>query len=95
MHCAKAVLILVFAAASCGADFSGESAMAFARKAVSFGPRPPASAGIQKMQAWLIAELRKFKCQVIEDNFRGDTPLGRTPMKNIIARFPGSSGRAG
>jgi glutaminyl-peptide cyclotransferase len=94
MHRAKALLILAFTICSFGAEFSGESAMGFARKAVSFGPRPPASEGIRKMQAFLIAELRKLPCQVQEANFRGDTPLGDMAMKNIIARFPGTSGRA-
>lgn len=94
MHRSKALLILACAAAAMGADFSGESAMNFARKAVSFGPRPPATQNIRKMQEWLVAQLRAMKLQVGEDSFRGDTPLGDLPMKNIIARFPGSSGKA-
>jgi glutaminyl-peptide cyclotransferase len=32
-------------------------------------------------------------CQVTQDDFTGFTPLGHTPMKNIIARFPGKSGK--
>jgi glutaminyl-peptide cyclotransferase len=94
MHRAKALLILAFAAAALGAEFSGESAMSFARKAVSFGPRPPASQGIRNMQAWLVGKLRALPCEVQEDNFKSDTPLGAMAMKNIIARFPGTSGRA-
>lgn len=95
MHRAKAFLILLAAALpALGVDFSGESAMAFARKAVSFGPRPPNSAAIRNMQTWLIGQLRAMKYQVSEDDFKGETPLGPMPMKNIIARRPGTSGRA-
>jgi Zn-dependent M28 family amino/carboxypeptidase len=95
MHRAKAFLIfsLVALPVFC-LDFSGESAMTFARKAVSFGPRPPASPAIRSMQTWIIGQLRAMKYQVSEDDFKGDTPLGAMPMKNIIARRPGSSGRS-
>jgi glutaminyl-peptide cyclotransferase len=76
-------------------DFSGASALEFTRKAVSFGPRPPASQANKNEQAWITAELHKFKkCKVLEDPFTAQTPLGPTPMKNIIAKFPGSSGRS-
>lgn len=35
-----------------------------------------------------------FKCELIEDPFVGKTPKGDVPMTNIIAKFPGKSGRA-
>ena len=75
-------------------DFSGASALEFTRQAVAFGPRPPGSPAIRKLQAHIIAQLRKYKCEVIEDDFTGNTPIGPVPMKNIIAKIPGSSGRA-
>lgn len=76
-------------------DFSGASALEFTRKAVAFGPRPPGSQANRNEQAWIKAELHKLpKCQVIEDAFTGQTPKGPIAMKNIIARFPGASGRA-
>lgn len=93
MYRAKAFMILLAAVPGFAAEFSGASALAFARKAVSFGPRPPASDAIRKTQAWIASELRPFKCQVTEDAFRGATPLGPMPMKNLIARFPGTSGK--
>lgn len=94
MHRAKAFLMLAAALPGFCAEFSGASALAFAKKAVSFGPRPPASAAIRNMQVWMLAELRAMKCQVTEDAFAGDTPRGPMAMKNIVARFPGTSGRA-
>jgi Zn-dependent M28 family amino/carboxypeptidase len=94
MHRAKALLMLAAVWPALAADFSGASALEFARKAAAFGPRPPASPAIRKMQAWLTTQIKGLKCQVSEDAFTAKTPLGPMPMKNIIARFPGTSGRA-
>jgi Zn-dependent M28 family amino/carboxypeptidase len=46
------------------------------------------------MQAWMVGQLKQFKCEVIEDAFTAKTPKGPVAMKNIIARFRGTSGRA-
>jgi glutaminyl-peptide cyclotransferase len=96
MHWWMVLLINAAVAANAIAvDFSGTSALEFTRKAVSFGPRPPASQANKNEQSWIKGELHKFtKCQVIDDAFTGQTPLGPMPMKNIIARFPGTSGRS-
>ncbi len=74
--------------------FSGEAALSFTRVAVGLGPRPSGSTSIRKLQTYILAELRKTGCEVIQDDFTAQTPAGPTAMKNIIARFPGSSGRA-
>jgi glutaminyl-peptide cyclotransferase len=95
MHRAKALLILAASLPALAVEFSGASALEFTRKAVAFGPRPPATQAIRNQQVWMMAELKRLpKCQVSEDPFTGQTPKGPMPMKNIIARFPGSSGRA-
>jgi Zn-dependent M28 family amino/carboxypeptidase len=73
--------------------FSGASALEFTRKTVAFGPRPSGSEAIRKLQAYIHAELKPLNCEVSDDDFRASTPLGPIPMRNIIARFPGSSGR--
>lgn len=93
MHCTKACLILL-ASACFGADFSGESALQFTRRVVSFGPRPPGSAAIHRLQSYILAQLRSKGAQVTEDNFNGATPDGSVPMKNIVGRWPGKTGRA-
>ncbi|MCZ2073503.1 MAG: M28 family peptidase [Bryobacteraceae bacterium] len=93
MHCQKALLML-WAPVALGSGFSGESALEFTQKAVEFGPRPPGSAAIQKLQQFILQTLRPFPCRVIEDGFMARTPRGRTGMKNIIALFPGTSGKA-
>jgi Zn-dependent M28 family amino/carboxypeptidase len=88
MHSAPLVLMLL------AAEFSGSSALEYARKAVAFGPRPAGSPAMKKQQQWILGELKMRRCQVIEDDFIAHTPLGDKPMKNIIARFAGTSGRA-
>jgi Zn-dependent M28 family amino/carboxypeptidase len=93
MHGAKAILTMVGALAL-ASGFSGDSALRYTARAVAFGPRPPGSAASRKLQAYIIGELKQRRCEIIEDAFTAQTPLGPIPMKNIIARFPGSSGRA-
>lgn len=99
MHRKTFFLILTLAAAlpalsAQPADFSGASALEFTRKIVAFGPRPPGSAAMRKQQAFLLAQLKLRRCEVSEDAFTAATPAGRLPMRNIVARFPGTSGRA-
>jgi len=94
MHRTKALLILLASAAAGAADFSGPAALEFTRHAVAFGPRPPGSPANQKLQAYIEAELKTLHCQVSFDAFTAETPAGRVGMRNIIATFPGTSGRA-
>ncbi len=86
----------LLALAVCGyaADFSGASALEHTRKVVAFGPRPPGSPAISRLQAWLRTTLKSTGCQFEEDSFTAQTPVGPLLMKNLIARFPGTSGRA-
>jgi Zn-dependent M28 family amino/carboxypeptidase len=76
------------------AGVSGSSALEFTRHAVEFGSRPPGSPANLALQNYIIAELKKDGCEVIEDAFTAKTPQGMIAMKNIIAKFPGRSGRA-
>jgi len=90
-----AVAILAcLAARATAADFSGASALEFTRKAVAFGPRPPGSPANQKLQAYIESQLKLLHCQISYDAFTAQTPPGPVSMRNIIAKFPGSSGRA-
>ncbi|MCL6544667.1 MAG: M28 family peptidase [Bryobacteraceae bacterium] len=92
----KAILILFlcFAPAVPAAEFSGESAYRFTEKAVSFGPRIPGSEALEKLRRYILSVLKPLGCEVTLDTFTARTPLGPVVMKNIIARFPGQSGRA-
>jgi glutaminyl-peptide cyclotransferase len=93
MH-GKKILLIFWTSLALAGDFSGASALEFTGKAVSFGPRPPGSAAIKKLQSYLVAQLKQYGCEVTEDVFTPRTPMGPVVMKNIIAKFPGKSGRA-
>ena len=69
--------------------FDGKLAYDQVAKQVSFGPRPPGSAAISKLQDYLVSELKSYGCQVDTDSFSADTPDGRVPMKNILVKIPG------
>ena len=88
------ILLTLSALAAAGADFSGASAMKFTRDATAFGPRPPGSDANHNLQAYILSQLKLDGCEVIEDTFKPKTPQGEIAMKNIIAKFPGKSGRA-
>jgi Zn-dependent M28 family amino/carboxypeptidase len=83
-------LALGLAATAVAGGVSGASALEFTRRAVAFGPRPPGSAADIALQNYIIAELHKDGCEIIEDAFTAKTPQGMIAMKNIIAKFPGN-----
>jgi Zn-dependent M28 family amino/carboxypeptidase len=99
MH--RAPLLAVLAATilhpATGADrkgFSGASAFAFTREAVMLGPRPDGSTAIAKLRAMIKQQLGLRGCDILSGRFIAQTPDGPVAMENIIAKFPGKSGRA-
>ncbi len=96
MYRTQAVLVVVgvMAMSASAAEFNGARALESARQAVSFGPRPPGSPAIEKLRAYMLGQLRLTRCEVSEDAFTAQTPRGPIAMRNVIARFPGRSGRA-
>ena len=74
--------------------FSGSDAFAFTRQIVNMGPRPDGSPAIAKLRAMIKQQLATRGCELIPDHFTAQTPDGAVPMENIIAKFPGKSGRA-
>lgn len=68
---------------------SGDRAFSHVERLVSYGPRPPASPGIEKAQQYITGVLRRLSLEVEHQNFLASTPNGNLPMKNIIARSPG------
>src|SRR5260221_6475107 len=69
--------------------FDGKRAFAHVAKQVGFGPRPSGSAAIGQLQEYIQSELASYGCKVETDSFTADTPVGRLPMKNIVAKIPG------
>jgi glutaminyl-peptide cyclotransferase len=74
-------------------DFNAQHALEYTRKVVSFGPRPPGSQAIKQLQAYIIAAVRAHGATLVTDDFTATTPKGEVGMRNIMARFPGKSGK--
>ncbi|MDP9005179.1 MAG: M28 family peptidase [Verrucomicrobiota bacterium] len=55
---------------------------------VDFGPRPPATEGIEKTRSYLIKQLELFGWKVARQTFTDDTPRGKIEFVNLIATFP-------
>ncbi len=63
-------------------------AMQYVREIVGLGPRPIGSANHKKVEEYILAHL---KGDAVEDDaFTADTPEGKFPVRNIIAKFPGT-----
>src|SRR5215475_9751838 len=68
--------------------FDGERAMQYTKDIVKFGPRPVGSANHKKVEDYIYSRL---KGDAVEDDlFTADTPEGKFPVRNIIAKFPGT-----
>lgn len=63
-------------------------AMQYTREVTAFGPRPIGSANHKKLEQYIYAHLKGD--QVEDDLFTADTPEGKFPVRNIIAKFPGA-----
>ncbi len=94
MFRSQILLTIALAGAAAAADFSGTAALAYTRKAVEFGPRPSGSPANRSLQLYILDQLKDCDCEVTEDLFRVQSPAGSTAMLNVIAKFPGTSGRA-
>jgi glutaminyl-peptide cyclotransferase len=91
----KSLVCLAFvAAAAANPLFHGAAALADTRAAVRFGERPSGSPANLRLRAWIVAELKATGAQVTMDEFSGRTPGGPVAMANVIAKFPGTSGKA-
>jgi len=65
-----------------------QRAMQYVKEIVAFGPRWPGSKGQEKVAGYLRNKLKADHLE--EDAFTGDTPAGKLPMRNFIARFEGT-----
>ncbi len=61
--------------------------MQYVKEVVAFGPRPPGSAAHAKLEQYILGKLKGV--DVEQDRFTAQTPAGKFPMNNIIAKFPG------
>jgi len=69
-------------------SFNSARAMQYVREVVAFGARPTGSANHKKLENYIHAHL---KADAVEDDaFAASTPEGKFPVRNIIAKFPGT-----
>ena len=69
-------------------SFNAARAMQYTREVVAFGPRPIGSANHKKLENYILNHL---KGDTVEDDaFTADTVEGKFPVRNLIAKFPGS-----
>ena len=66
----------------------GDRAMRYVKEIVKFGPRPLGSANHKKVEDYIDSHLKGD--QVEDDTFTADTPVGKFPVHNIIAKYPGT-----
>jgi Zn-dependent M28 family amino/carboxypeptidase len=66
----------------------GDRVMQYTKDIVKFGPRPLASANHKKVEEYLAARLKGDNIE--DDNFTADTPVGKFPVHNIVAKYPGT-----
>jgi len=66
----------------------GDRAMRYTKEIVKFGPRPLGSVNHKKVEDYLHSQLKGD--QVEDDTFTADTPVGKFPVHNIVAKYPGT-----
>jgi glutaminyl-peptide cyclotransferase len=81
-------VLLTLVATAPAQSFNAARAMQYTREIVAFGARPIGSANHKKLENYILAHLKND--QVEEDAFTADTPEGKFPVRNIIAKFPGN-----
>jgi Zn-dependent M28 family amino/carboxypeptidase len=89
----SALLPTAMDAKGAGADpnppsIDADRAMKYVREIAAFGPRPVGSANHKKLEDYIYSRL---KSDTVEDDaFTADTPEGKFPVRNIVAKFPGA-----
>jgi Zn-dependent M28 family amino/carboxypeptidase len=68
-------------------SIDADRTMQYVKEIVAFGPRPVGSANHKKLENYIYGHLQGD--QVEDDAFTADTPEGKFPVRNIIAKFPG------
>ncbi len=69
-------------------SFNAARAMQYTREVVAFGPRPIGSASHKKLENYILNHLKGDRVE--DDAFTADTVEGKFPVRNIIAKFPGT-----
>ena len=62
-------------------------AMNYLKEIVAFGPRPIGSKNHERLEEYILTHLKGD--EVEDDRFVAETPSGKLPVRNIIAKYPG------
>jgi glutaminyl-peptide cyclotransferase len=73
-----------------GQSFNAARAMQYTREVVAFGTRPLGSANHKKLENYILGHLKGDSLE--DDAFTAETPEGKFPVRNLIAKFPGTRG---
>src|SRR5690349_13923350 len=68
--------------------FNAGRAWRYVRETIALGSRPTNSPNHKKLEAYITSHLKGD--QVEDDSFMADTPVGKLPVRNIIAKYPGT-----
>ncbi len=68
-------------------SINSSRAWRYVKETVAFGDRPVGSANHKRLEAYIISHLKGD--EVEDDAFIADTPAGKLPVRNIIAKYPG------
>jgi glutaminyl-peptide cyclotransferase len=63
-------------------------AMQYVKEIVAYGPRPVGSRNHKKVEDYISSHLKGDSVE--DDTFTADTPEGKFPVHNIVAKFPGT-----
>ncbi len=69
-------------------SFNATRAMQYTREVVAFGPRPIGSANHKKLENYILNHLKGDSVE--DDAFTADTVEGKFPVRNLVAKFPGT-----
>lgn len=69
-------------------SIDGARAFQYTKEIAALGPRPIGSTNHKKVEDYIYSHL---KGDMVEDDvFMADTPAGKLPVRNILAKFPGT-----
>jgi len=78
----------IFLPQAAAESFNAARAMQYTREVVAFGTRPIGSANHKKLENYILKHLKGNGVE--EDAFIAETPEGKFPVRNLIAKFPGT-----
>jgi glutaminyl-peptide cyclotransferase len=86
----KLSFVLALLLQTAAVHFDSNRAWEHLRQLVSLGPRPSGSPAIEQSRRYIKEQLAAAGLTAVEQSWVDDTPAGKLPMVNLIARMPGA-----